>query len=92
VARTCSTSEVPIPSAKAPKAPWVAVWESPQTMTVPGRVSPSSGPMTWTIPCQRWPTPKQVIPLSSQLRRSVSIWARLISSAPPTTSAVVGTL
>jgi hypothetical protein len=27
-----------MPSANAPKAPWVAVWESPQTTTVPGRV------------------------------------------------------
>jgi hypothetical protein len=28
VARTCSTSEVPIPKASAPNAPWVEVWES----------------------------------------------------------------
>lgn len=28
MARTCSTSEVPIPKASAPKAPWVEVWES----------------------------------------------------------------
>lgn len=50
VARTCSTSEVPIPKASAPKAPWVEVWLSPQTIVIPGRVRPSSGPMTWTIP------------------------------------------
>ena len=50
VARTCSTSLVPIPKARAPKAPWVEVCESPQTMTVPGRVAPSSGPITWTMP------------------------------------------
>ena len=36
VAKTCSTSDVPIPKAKAPKAPWVAVWESPQTIVIPG--------------------------------------------------------
>ena len=51
MARTISTSLVPIPKASAPKAPWVAVWLSPQTMVMPGWVSPSSGPMTWTIPC-----------------------------------------
>ena len=52
VARTCSTSLVPMPKASAPKAPWVAVWLSPQTMVMPGWVSPSSGPMTWTMPCR----------------------------------------
>ncbi len=52
VASTCSTSDVPIPKASAPKAPWVAVWESPQTMVIPGCVRPCSGPMTWTMP---WP-------------------------------------
>ena len=52
VARTCSTSLVPMPKARAPKAPWVLVWLSPQTIVGPGRVSPSSGPMTWTIPCR----------------------------------------
>jgi hypothetical protein len=51
VARTCSTSLVPMPKASAPKAPWVEVWLSPQTIVMPGCVSPSSGPMTWTMPC-----------------------------------------
>ena len=50
VASTCSTSEVPMPCASAPKAPWVAVWLSPQTMVMPGWVSPCSGPMMWTMP------------------------------------------
>jgi len=45
VASTCSTSDVPIPKASAPKAPWVEVWESPQTMVMPGWVTPSCGPM-----------------------------------------------
>jgi hypothetical protein len=40
VASTCSTSEVPMPKAREPKAPWVAVCESPQTTVVPGRVNP----------------------------------------------------
>jgi hypothetical protein len=52
VASTCSTSDVPIPCASEPKAPWVAVWLSPQTMVMPGSVQPCSGPMMWTIPCR----------------------------------------
>jgi hypothetical protein len=39
----------------APNAPWVAVCESPQTMVMPGWVTPSSGPMTWTIPWRSEP-------------------------------------
>ena len=53
VARTCSTSLVPMPKASAPKAPCVLVWLSPQTMVMPGRVKPCSGPMMWTMPCRR---------------------------------------
>ena len=52
VASTCSTSEVPMPWASAPKAPCVEVWMSPQTMVVPGSVKPCSGPMMWTMPCR----------------------------------------
>jgi 1-acyl-sn-glycerol-3-phosphate acyltransferase len=36
--------------ALAPKAPWVAVWLSPQTTVIPGCVMPISGPMMCTIP------------------------------------------
>ncbi len=36
VANTCSTSLVPIPNARAPKAPCVEVCESPQTIVIPG--------------------------------------------------------
>ena len=50
VARTCSTSLVPMPNASAPNAPCVAVWESPQTIVMPGWVTPSSGPITCTMP------------------------------------------
>ena len=39
VASTCSTSEVPMPKASAPKAPCVDVWLSPQTIVIPGCVS-----------------------------------------------------
>ena len=35
---------------KAPNAPWVEVWLSPQTIVVPGRVNPCSGPTTCTMP------------------------------------------
>ena len=55
VASTCSTSDVPIGMASAPKAPCVDVWLSPQTTVTPGRVSPSSGPITWTIPSRPLP-------------------------------------
>ena len=41
VASTCSTWLVPIPNARAPKAPWVEVWESPHTIVMPGCVRPS---------------------------------------------------
>ena len=50
MASTCSTSLVPMPNASAPKAPWVEVCESPQTIVMPGWVSPISGPITWTMP------------------------------------------
>ena len=46
VAITCSTSEVPIPCAKAPNAPCVEVWLSPHTTVMPGNVVPFSGPIT----------------------------------------------
>ena len=55
VASTCSTSEVPMPNASAPKAPWVEVWLSPQTIVMPGWVSPSCGPTTCTMPCSASP-------------------------------------
>ena len=50
VASTCSTSLVPMPKARAPKAPCVLVWLSPHTTVMPGSVRPFSGPMTCTIP------------------------------------------
>ena len=50
VANTCSTSEVPMPKAKAPRAPLVVVWESPHTTVMPGKQAPCSGPTTWTMP------------------------------------------
>ena len=46
-----------MPKASAPNAPWVAVCESPHTIVMPGWVSPSSGPMTCTIPWCGEPMP-----------------------------------
>ena len=56
VASTCSTSLVPMPKASAPNAPCVDVCESPQTTVIPGCVSPSCGPTTWTMPCSMLPS------------------------------------
>ena len=55
VASTCSTSLVPMPKASAPNAPCVEVCESPQTIVMPGWVSPSCGPTTCTMPCSASP-------------------------------------
>ncbi|CQR23340.1 Uncharacterised protein [Yersinia enterocolitica] len=66
VANTCSTSEVPIPKAKEPNAPCVAVWESPQTMVIPGNVMPCSGPITWTMPWNGWFKSYKETPNSAQ--------------------------
>ena len=64
VASTCSTSLVPMPCASAPKAPCVEVWLSPQTMVMPGRVKPCSGPMMWTMPWRRSSSLKYSMPKS----------------------------
>ena len=92
VASTCSTSEVPMPNASAPNAPWVEVWRSPQTMVMPGWVKPCSGPMMWTMPCRMSSIEKYSMPNSRQLLSSVSTWMRLSSSAMPLERSVVGTL
>ena len=76
VASTCPTSLVPIPKASAPKAPWVLVCESPQTIVRPGWVSPCWGPMTCTIPCPASPMGYSRMPKSAQFLRSVSTWTR----------------
>ena len=71
---------MPIPNASAPNAPCVAVCESPQTIVIPGCVTPSSGPITCTIPWRSEPSEYSGIPNSSQLRSSVSTWTRDSSS------------
>mmetsp|Transcript_15577 Transcript_15577/g.49250 ORF Transcript_15577/g.49250 Transcript_15577/m.49250 type:complete len:200 (-) Transcript_15577:223-822(-) len=72
VASTCSTSEVPMPNASAPKAPCVEVWLSPHTRVVPGSVKPCSGPMTWTMPCRLSSMPKNVSPKALTLSSRVT--------------------
>ena len=76
MARTCSTSLVPMPKARAPNAPWVEVWLSPHTMVMPGWVRPCSGPMTWTMPWSGLPIGYSVMPNSAQLARSTSTCLR----------------
>jgi len=92
VASTCSTSLVPMPKARAPNAPWVEVWLSPQTMVVPGRVKPCSGPMMWTTPWRMSFIVKIGTPKSAAFCSSVSTWIRLSSSAMPPARSEVGTL
>ena len=50
VASTCSTSEVPMPKASAPKAPCVRCGCRRRRCVMPGRVSPAPGPTIWTMP------------------------------------------
>ena len=61
-----------MPKASAPKAPCVVVWLSPQTMVMPGCVRPSSGPMTWTMPCVGESRSWRRMPELAQLSRSAS--------------------
>ena len=75
-ASTISTSLVPMPKATAPMAPCVDVWESPQTMVMPGSVSPRSGPTTWMMPFLGFIMPKCVRPKSSAFLAKVSTWVR----------------
>ncbi|PLC12530.1 hypothetical protein AUQ48_10240 [Kocuria flava] len=92
VAMTCSTSEVPMPKARAPNAPWVEVCESPHTTVMPGWVRPSCGPTTWTMPCSASPRGCRRTPNSAQLARSVSICLREVSSAMREKMSCVGVL
>ena len=92
VARTCSTSDVPMPNAIAPNAPWVLVWLSPQTIVMPGWVSPSCGPTTWTMPCSMSPSGWRRTPKSAAFLRSVSTWVLLTGSAIGLSQSRVGTL
>ncbi|CPA31647.1 Uncharacterised protein [Mycobacterium tuberculosis] len=92
VASTCSTSDVPMPIANAPNAPWVEVWLSPQTIVIPGWVRPNCGPTTCTMPCSISPIECSRIPNSAQFRRNVSTWVRDTGSAIGWSMSTVGTL
>ncbi len=81
VASTCSTSEVPMPCASAPKAPRVEVWLSPQTTVMPGWMRPCSGPTTWTMPFRTSPIAKKGMCWSAVLRLRVCSWIRDSSSS-----------
>ena len=58
VARISRIWEVPTPTPTEPKAPWVAVCESPQATVIPGWVRPSSGATTCVMPCLPDSNPK----------------------------------
>ncbi len=90
MASTCSTWLVPMPNASAPKAPCVAVCESPQTMVMPGCVNPCSGPMTCTMPCRGLRNPKYGIPNSWQFFSNCSTCARATGSTIGSPRGVVG--
>ena len=91
VASTCSTSVEPMPKAMAPKAPWVAVCESPQTRRMPGWVSPCSGPMMCTMPVRTSPGPKSVTPSSRVERLRFSTMLRISWLARASEPGPVGT-
>ena len=79
-ASTSRTCDVPMPKATAPNAPCVEVCESPQAMVMPGCVSPSSGPMTCTMPWLPCDRSHSGMPKSRQLRSSADIIASAMSS------------
>ena len=85
VASTCSTSDVPMPNASAPKAPCVAVWESPQTHVDPGTVKPCSGPMMCTMPWRLSAIPKygrlNFCTFCSRALTCCRLWSSLINSS-----------
>ena len=81
-----------MPNAIAPKAPWVEVCESPQTIVMPGWVRPSCGPTTCTMPCSTSPSGCSRTPNSAAFLRSVSTWVRETGSAIGLSKSRVGTL
>ena len=92
VARTISTSLVPMPKAIEPNAPWVAVWLSPHTIVIPGWVIPLSGPITCTIPCPGSSILKYLIPNSSQFCPNVSTGILQLGSSIGFSCPIVGML
>ena len=70
---------MPTPNPSAPNPPLVQVWLSPHTTVAPGRVSPSSGPMTWTIPWSGESMSNSLSPCVAKLRRMSGTKVRLKS-------------
>src|SRR5664280_680423 len=91
-ARTSRTCEVPIPNASAPNAPCVDVWLSPHAIVMPGCVSPSSGPITWTMPCSREPRSWSGTPKSRQFCWSEVSISSARASAKGRARLAVGTM
>ena len=69
VASTWRSSDAPMPKEIDPTPPFVQVWLSPQTSTVPGSTMPSSGPITCTMPLPSWPRSNSRTPVSAARRR-----------------------
>ncbi len=61
-------------------------------MVIPGRVIPSSGPITWTTPWRTSPIANSVIPKAAQFASRVSTCNRLTGSVIPWSRPRVGTL
>lgn len=70
-----------MPKASAPSAPCVAVWLSPQTITLPGRLRPCSGPTTCTMPWRMSSRPKKRMPADALSSCSACAIARFSASA-----------
>ena len=70
-----------MPKASAPKAPWVAVWLSPQTTVMPGWVAPISGPNTWITP---WASSPRLCSSKPNSAAFFSIWRTCASAWPST--------
>ncbi len=86
VASTWLTSLEPMPKAMAPMPPWVQVWLSPHTRNVPGRLNPSSGPMTWMMPCPGSPRSNNGTPaslLSSRIESSRATNCERVAAVRP---------
>ena len=81
-----------MPNAIAPSAPWVDVWLSPQAIVMPGCVSPSSGPITCTMPWFSLSGAHSGMPASRQLRSSAAVISSAITSRNGRFCELVGTM
>jgi hypothetical protein len=70
-----------MPCASAPKAPWVEVWLSPQTMVVPGGVRPAPAHDVAT-PCARQAR-RHIRPELARSGQFLDLLAALWLSIPP---------